>query len=110
MIEFKLPFNTLINLLIIVFFVIGLFFLGKHKARLYFYDRSDEIKNGLKEIVDIFSQNETLHIILSPEGQLAKTNHWKKGFYYMAKNANVPIIVGYIDYKKKEIGLKGMNL
>ena len=65
-------------------------------------------KEFINEVVDIFKQNETLHIILSPEGQLARTDHWKKGFYYMAKNANVPIIVGYIDYKKKEIGLKGV--
>lgn len=26
----------------------------------------------------------------------------------MASKANVPIIVGYIDYKKKEIGIKGV--
>ena len=26
----------------------------------------------------------------------------------MAKGANVPIIVGYIDYKKKEVGIKGI--
>ncbi len=65
-------------------------------------------KKFINEVVTIFNQNETLHIILSPEGQLAKTDHWKKGFYYMAKKANVPIVVGYIDYKKKEIGVKGV--
>ena len=26
----------------------------------------------------------------------------------MAKRANVPIVVAYIDYKKKEIGIKGV--
>jgi 1-acyl-sn-glycerol-3-phosphate acyltransferase len=46
--------------------------------------------------------------VLSPEGQLAKTIRWKKGYYYMAVRANVPIVVGYIDYKKKEIGNKGV--
>ena len=39
---------------------------------------------------------------------MAKTTHWKKGFYYIATKANVPIIVGYIDYKKKEAGIKGV--
>jgi hypothetical protein len=39
---------------------------------------------------------------------LAKTDHWKKGFYYMANRANVPIVVAYIDYKKKEMGFKGV--
>jgi len=49
-----------------------------------------------------------LHIVLSPEGQMARTDHWKKGFYYMANKANVPIVVGYMDYKKKEMGIKGV--
>jgi 1-acyl-sn-glycerol-3-phosphate acyltransferase len=46
--------------------------------------------------------------VLSPEGQLAKTIRWKKGYYYMAVRANVPIVVGFIDYKRKEIGVKGV--
>jgi 1-acyl-sn-glycerol-3-phosphate acyltransferase len=46
--------------------------------------------------------------VLSPEGQLAKTIRWKKGYYYMAVRANVPIVVGFIDYKRKEIGIKGI--
>lgn len=65
-------------------------------------------KEYVDEIVSLFEQSDNLHIVLSPEGQLAKTDHWKKGFYYMASRANVPIIVGYIDYKKKEIGVKGV--
>jgi len=80
----------------------------KYFFRLYGSIPVSKNKEFINEVVEIFKQNETLHIILSPEGQLAKTDHWKKGFYYMAKNANVPIIVGYIDYKKKEIGVKGI--
>ena len=49
-----------------------------------------------------------MHIILSPEGKLAKTNKWNKGFYYMASRANVPIIVACIDYKTKVIEIKGI--
>ena len=60
----------------------------------------------IDEIVSLLDKNKKLHIVLSPEGQLAKTDHWKKGFYYMATRANVPIVVGYIDYKKKEMGIK----
>jgi 1-acyl-sn-glycerol-3-phosphate acyltransferase len=44
--------------------------------------------------------------VLSPEGQLARITRWKKGYYYMAVKADVPIVVGYLDYKKKEIGIK----
>ncbi len=65
-------------------------------------------KEYVDEVVSLFEKSESLHIILSPEGQLAKTDHWKKGFYYMANRADVPIVVGYIDYKKKEMGVKGV--
>ena len=65
-------------------------------------------KEYINQIVELYNNNKDLHIILSPEGQLAKTTHWKKGFYYMAEKANVPIVVGYIDYKKKELGIKGV--
>ncbi|MCD4834328.1 MAG: 1-acyl-sn-glycerol-3-phosphate acyltransferase [Bacteroidales bacterium] len=65
-------------------------------------------KEYINQIAELFNNNKELHIVLSPEGQLAKTTHWKKGFYYMAEKANVPIVVGYIDYKKKELGIKGV--
>ncbi len=39
---------------------------------------------------------------------MAKTTQWKKGFYLIAKRADIPITVGYIDFRKKEIGIKGV--
>lgn len=66
----------------------------------------DKNYNYIRHIVELFNGHSQLHIILSPEGQLKKTERWKKGFYYMATGASVPIVVGYIDYKRKEIGIK----
>jgi|AZIJ01.1.fsa_nt_gi 1-acyl-sn-glycerol-3-phosphate acyltransferase len=60
----------------------------------------------INDIVKHFENNKQLHIVLSPEGQLAKTEKWKKGFYYMAHKANVPIVIAYLDYQKKEVGIK----
>mgnify|MGYP001408557772 CR=1 FL=1 len=62
----------------------------------------------INDIVNILDQNDSLHLVMSPEGQLAKTDRWKKGFYYMAINAKVPIVVTYLDYTKKEVGVKGI--
>ncbi len=62
----------------------------------------------INQIVKLFENSKELHIVLSPEGRLAKTTCWKRGFYYMAERANVPIVVGYIDYKNKEVGIKGV--
>ena len=68
----------------------------------------DESRKYIDQIVELFHDSQELHILISPEGQLAKTNRWKKGFYYMATKAKVPIVVGYMDYTKKEIGIKGI--
>ena len=62
----------------------------------------------VNQIVEYFNNSEQLHIVLSPEGHRRKTTHWKKGFYYMACRANVPIVVGYLDYKNKQMGIKGV--
>jgi 1-acyl-sn-glycerol-3-phosphate acyltransferase len=65
-------------------------------------------KEYIDYVAGLFDKSEDLHIVLSPEGQLAKSTRWKKGYYYMALKAGVPIVVGYLDYKKKEIGVKGV--
>ncbi|MCK9206880.1 MAG: 1-acyl-sn-glycerol-3-phosphate acyltransferase [Salinivirgaceae bacterium] len=65
-------------------------------------------ENAIFKVSKMFEESESLHIVLSPEGTLAKVSKWNKGFYYMAVKANVPIIVGYLDYQKKEIGVKGV--
>jgi 1-acyl-sn-glycerol-3-phosphate acyltransferase len=38
---------------------------------------------------------------MSPEGTRKKVSAWKTGFYYIAKNANVPIVKVALDYPKK---------
>lgn len=44
-------------------------------------------------------------LTITPEGTRKKVTKWKKGFIQIATMANVPIVLGYVDYKKKEFGL-----
>jgi 1-acyl-sn-glycerol-3-phosphate acyltransferase len=46
-----------------------------------------------------------LQLIVPPEGSRSKTHYWKTGFYYIALGAKVPIVMAYMDYKKKISGL-----
>jgi 1-acyl-sn-glycerol-3-phosphate acyltransferase len=46
-------------------------------------------------------------LALAPEGTRAKKDHWKSGFYHIARAAKVPIALAYLDYGKKEVGLGG---
>lgn len=53
------------------------------------------------QIAKIFDQKEKLYLALSPEGTRKKVEEWKTGFYYIAKSANVPIVMVAFDFGKK---------
>lgn len=55
-------------------------------------------------MVELFNNNKELVIIITPEGTRSKVDKWKAGFYHIALKANVPIVLGYIDYAKKQAG------
>ncbi len=65
-------------------------------------------KNAIFQVVDLFNNTDELHIVISPEGWIKKVENWNKGFYYMALKVKVPIVVAYLDYKEKEMGIKGV--
>lgn len=66
-------------------------------------DRSK--KNSLVEqMVEKFKTSERFTLAITPEATRKANPNWKKGFYYMALEANVPIVLVYMDYKKKEAG------
>jgi 1-acyl-sn-glycerol-3-phosphate acyltransferase len=56
-------------------------------------------------MVRLFDQNDRLVIMVTPEGTRKFVPKWKTGFYFTAMRAGVPIILGYLDYKKKHAGI-----
>lgn len=46
-----------------------------------------------------------LQLIVPPEGTRSKARYWKSGFYYIALQAKVPIVMAYMDYAEKRSGL-----
>jgi len=49
-----------------------------------------------------------LQLVVPAEGTRGKTRHWKTGFYFIALQARVPIILAYMDYERKVSGLGPM--
>lgn len=45
----------------------------------------------------------TFHLCITPEGTRSKTADWKKGFYFIALKAGIPILLYGIDYEKRRI-------
>ena len=49
-----------------------------------------------------------VQLIVPPEGTRDKTRHWKTGFYYIALAAEVPILLAYMDYAQRRVGIGPM--
>lgn len=64
--------------------------------------------NAIYQVIDMLNKADELHIVVSPEGRIKTAPVWNKGFYHMAVKSNVPIVVAYIDYKEKAMGVKGV--
>ena len=46
-----------------------------------------------------------VQLIVPPQGTRSGVREWKTGFYYIAQTARLPILLAYIDYPNKRIGL-----
>lgn len=46
-----------------------------------------------------------VQLIVPPEGTRSKTIYWKTGFYWIAVTAKLPIVMAYMDYPRKLVGL-----
>lgn len=60
----------------------------------------------VKQMVKEFETRDEFLLTITPEATRKRVNRWKKGFYHIAIEANVPIVLGFVDYKKKELGVK----
>ncbi|MDX2433072.1 MAG: 1-acyl-sn-glycerol-3-phosphate acyltransferase [Desulfobacterales bacterium] len=55
--------------------------------------------------VETFHDLDHFVLAIAPEGTRHKTDYWKAGFYKIATKSNVPIALGYVDFRKKKIGI-----
>ncbi len=60
--------------------------------------------NVVETIVAEFERREEMIFALSPEGTRSYLPHWKSGFYYIARKANVPVQTFFLDTATKTIG------
>ncbi|MDR3273433.1 MAG: 1-acyl-sn-glycerol-3-phosphate acyltransferase [Flavobacteriaceae bacterium] len=61
--------------------------------------------NLVEYTAELIKNSESMALINTPEGTRSWSDKWKKGFYYIAKEAGVPIALAYGDYKNKIAGI-----
>jgi 1-acyl-sn-glycerol-3-phosphate acyltransferase len=61
--------------------------------------------SAVDQAVEMFRKNESYYFGLAPEGTRSRADHWKSGFYRIARGADVPIVLGFLDYGNRRIGI-----
>ena len=67
--------------------------------------RRNRNTNLVEQMARAFREADSLCLTIPAEGTRGYVAHWKSGFYHIAKAANVPIQLGYLDYARKRGGL-----
>jgi 1-acyl-sn-glycerol-3-phosphate acyltransferase len=57
--------------------------------------------NLVEQSIAAFAKYKRMIMVITPEGQRKRGRRWKTGFYYIAMGANVPILLGRLDYRLK---------
>ncbi|HMQ00347.1 MAG TPA: lysophospholipid acyltransferase family protein [Cyclobacteriaceae bacterium] len=104
-------------------FIVGVLFRSALKVKAYYLGKAELFKppfgfifrwlggypvnrstsqNMVDEVVQLFNSKETFSIALSPEGTRKRVDKLRTGFYYIAKQAKVPIVMAALDFENKK--------
>jgi 1-acyl-sn-glycerol-3-phosphate acyltransferase len=57
------------------------------------------------QMVKVCNESENFILVIAPEGTRHQVTEWKRGFYHIARNAEVPIVMAIVDGKHKIVHL-----
>lgn len=66
--------------------------------------KRDSQQNMVEQMVEAFAERDRLALTVPAEGTRGHVEHWRSGFYHIARLAQVPIVFGYLDYRTKRGG------
>ncbi len=67
-------------------------------------DRSKK-NSAVEQMIEEIKSWDKGYMIVTPEGTRRRVTKLRTGFYHVALGAGIPIILSYIDYKRKQSGL-----
>lgn len=104
-----------ITLLLASYFEVDISWMGKHTlfepplgwlmTRLGGIPVDRRAKHDMvKSSAELLNSREELALMVPAEGTRSRAEYWKSGFYWIAREAGVPIVLGLLDYGRKEGG------
>lgn len=70
-------------------------------------DRS-QARGAVEQAAASIRNAERMWFVLAPEGTRKRVEHWKSGFWHIARAAGVPVACAYFHYPDRVIGLGAM--
>jgi 1-acyl-sn-glycerol-3-phosphate acyltransferase len=59
----------------------------------------------VEQTVQAIQASDHFQLVITPEGTRKKVGEWKLGFYHIAKQADIPVVTGYVDSRTKTCGI-----
>jgi len=66
--------------------------------------RRERNNDLVQQSADFIQQSDDLALVVPAEGTRSYVAHWKSGFYHIARAAQVPIVLSYLDWSQKRGG------
>ncbi len=63
--------------------------------------RRERRGNLVDAMAQVFDDPRPLALVIPAEGTRGYAPHWKSGFYHIARQAQVPIVMSFLDYSRK---------
>ena len=63
----------------------------------------DKKMGSTDRLAALAMESKEFHLCITPEGTRKPNSEWKRGFYYIALKAKLPILLYGVDYKEKKI-------
>ena len=63
----------------------------------------DKKTGSTERLATLAMESKEFHLCITPEGTRLPNREWKRGFYYIALKAQLPILLYGLDYRKKVI-------
>lgn len=67
--------------------------------------RHGTTKSLVMSMIDRFDSTPQLTVAITPEGTRARTETWRTGFLRIAHGAEIPVVLGVIDYATKTVSI-----
>ena len=58
-------------------------------------------ENVVAQSIEKFRSRDHMALVVPPAGTRKSARYWKTGFYHIANGAGVPIVLGFLDYRRK---------